>query len=65
MLRLEARGMAMILLPLLFLPFEALNGSGGRDDNECDEFLRPARGMMVGVALSCHFWILLVGLSFL
>lgn len=55
----------MIFLPLLFLPFDSLKGLGDDDDNECDGLLKPARGMMFGIALSCHFWVLLVGLSLL
>ena len=56
----------MIFLPLLFLPFDTLKGFADDDDNnECDGLLKPARGIMVGIALSCHFWVLLVGLSLL
>ena len=55
----------MIFLPLVFLPCEFLDGTNDDYDidSENDDFLVSERGMMVGMALSCHVGVLLIGLS--
>lgn len=53
----------MIFLPLLYMPCEFLDGKNDDYEIEDGELLKPARGVMVGLALSCHFWALLIGLS--
>ena len=55
----------MIFLPLLYMPCEFLDGKTDDYDieNESDESLVSERGMIVGMALSCHVCVLLIGLS--
>ncbi len=55
----------MVLLPLLYLPWELLDGKNDDYDieNESDESLVSERGMIVGMALSGHVCVILIGLS--
>ena len=55
----------MIFLPLLLMPCEFLDGKNDDYDieSESDESLVSERGMIAGMALSCHVCVLLIGLS--
>ena len=57
----------MIFLPLLYMPCEFLDGKNDdydiESESESDESLVSERGMIAGMALSCHVCVLLFGLS--